>query len=411
MDYNPRKLEEKLDNWMNREEILLIKGPRQSGKTTLLKHLRDKYGGTYVTLEDEDALYSFDKSPKEFIKRFDDNKIYIDEAQYCEKVGKTLKFFYDSYQDKKFVVTGSGSFDIKVEVGKYLVGRGIYFELFPLDFEEFLMWKARDLHKIFIDYKRGLTDFILEQGKIDATPAFGREFMELTEEFILFGGFPAIVKEDDEEIKKQLLKNLVRTYIEKDVFFFFDIRHLEKFRNLLSYMSFNIGSLMEISSISAELDMDYRTIENDISILSQTYVIYMLSPFHRNLSTELKKSKKLYFIDTGLRNSILNNFIPLKNRLDRGHLFENFIFEEILKNIDGKINYWRTTGKAEVDFILGIDNKLIPIEVKSQPGLSRGFLSFLKAYKPRRAVVFNEKEFSIRKIGNTDVAFVPYFYI
>lgn len=412
MEYYPRKIEKNLERWLKRKETILIKGPRQSGKTTLLLHLKEKLGGSYVTLEDENMLKTFESNPKEFAKRFMVTKnLFIDEAQYSKKAGKLIKLIFDLFSDKlKLFVTGSGSFDIKVEIGKHLVGRAVYFELLPLDFEEFLLWKAKDLHKLFLDYRKSIKNFVLNGKEINAKPAFEQEFNFLLEEYIIFGGFPAIVKENDKETKKELLRNLTRTYFEKDVFFFLNIRHIEKFRNLLNYLSFNTGSLLEVSSLMRELSMDYKTAENYLSILSNTYIISLLSPFYKNLATELKKSKKIYFNDVGLRNSIINNFLPLESRTDKGILFENFVFNE-LKNLEGKINYWRTTGKAEVDFILSLGQELIPVEVKSQGRPKKGFLSFLKTYKPKKALVFTEKEFEIKKIEQTKVAFVPHFFI
>ena len=414
MEYYPRKIEKKLDKWLKRKEAIVVKGPRQAGKTTLFLHLKEKLGGNYVTLEDEDMLATFEKNPKGFAKRFlkkEKSFLFIDEAQYCKKAGKTIKLLFDLYADKlKLFVTGSGSFDIKVEIGKYLVGRAIYFELMPLDFEEFLLWKAKDLHKIFIDYKKTVMDFVSKGKTIEARPAFEQEFNSLLQEYLIFGGFPAVVKENDEKIKKELLKNLVRTYLEKDVFFFLNIRHIEKFRSLLSYLSFNIASLLKISSLMGDLKIDYKTAENYLSILSNSYIISLISPFHKNLTTELKKLKKIYFIDIGLRNSTINNFLPLESRTDRSIMLENFVFNE-LGDFEGKINYWRTTGKAEVDFILQLDKEIIPIEVKTRTKLERGFLSFLKMYRPKRALIFTEKEFGIRKIEKTKVAFIPHFFI
>jgi predicted AAA+ superfamily ATPase len=415
MEYYPRKIEEKVEKWLNRKEIILIKGPRQCGKTTLLLHLQEKLGGNYVSLEDEAILKTFEENPKEFAKRYSNEQktfLYIDEAQYSKNAGKNLKLLFDLFSDNlKLIVTGSGSFDIKVEIGKHLVGRAIYFEMFPLDFEEFLMWRARDLHKIFIDYKNAVIDFILQGKGISVTPSFEKEFQSLLSEYLIYGGFPAIVKEKDEGIKRELLKNLTRTYLEKDIFFFLNIHHIEKFRSLLSYLSFNVGSLIEISSIMNELKMDYRTVERYISILANTYVISLVSPFYKNLATELKKAKKAYFIDVGLRNSIMNNFMPLESRTDKGAILENFIFNELRLNFGEKINYWRTTSKVEVDFVIQKGDEIIPIEVKNQAKLKRGFFSFLKAYKPKRALVFTEKEFSVNKFNNTEVAFVPHYFI
>ncbi|MGC8812736.1 MAG: ATP-binding protein [Candidatus Aenigmatarchaeota archaeon] len=405
MEYYPRKIEQQLEKWIEKKEVILVRGPRQSGKTTLLLHLKDKHNGKYVTLEDEEILKTFENAPKEFASRFiekERNFLFIDEVQYCKKAGKIIKLLYDLFSEKlKLVVTGSGSFDIKVEVGKYLVGRAIYFELLPLDFEEFLIWKAGDLHKIFVSYKKAVKNFVINGKPIKLKPAFEAEFTSLLEEYLIFGGFPAIVKEKDNEMKKELLKNLTRTYLEKDIFFFLNIAHLEKFRSLLAFLSFNLGSLIEVSSIMRELRMDYKTVENYLSILNATGIINLVSPFYKSLSTELKKAKKVYFVDTGLRNSILNNFLSLENRTDKGILLENFVFNELKANFEGKLNYWRTTGKAEVDFILSLNNNIIPIEVKSGGKLRKGFLSFLKNYKPKRALVLTEKELKTEKIDLT----------
>jgi len=415
MEYYPRKIEKKLDKWTDRKEIILMKGPRQSGKTTLFQHLKEKHGGSYITLEDEEKLTSFEKNPKEFVKRYiTDNKnmLFLDETQYCKNAGKTIKLIFDLYTDKlKIFTTGSGSFDIKVEIGKNLVGRAVYFELMPLDFEEFLIWKAKDLHKVFIDYRESFKNFILKGEDFNVEPAFEKEFTTLLQEYIIFGGYPAIVKENNNDLKIELLKNLSRTYLEKDIFFFFNIMHLEKFKNLLNYISLNNGSIFEISSIMRELHMDFKTIENYLSVLSNTYIISLLLPYHKNLTTELKKAKKIYFNDLGIRNSVMNNFLPLENRMDKGILYENYIFNELKSNFDGKINYWRTTGKAEVDFILQLNSEIIPIEVKSQTKIRKSYLSFLKTYKPKTGVVFTEKEFKIKKIGDTKVAFIPHFFV
>ncbi|MEM3713432.1 MAG: ATP-binding protein [Nitrososphaeria archaeon] len=414
MEYYPRKIEEKLDQWIDRREVLIIRGPRQSGKTTLLLHLKEKYGGSYVTFEDEDMLSTFEEAPKEFIERFlksGKEILFLDEAQYCGKVGKNLKLLFDLFSDKvKFIITGSGSFDIKVEVGKYLVGRAIYFELFPLTFEEFLLWKAKDLHKIFLEFKNQVKLFILNGKKIEVSPVFQREFSSLLEEYIIFGGFPAIVKEKDEKIKAELLKNLMRTYVEKDVFFFLNVREIEKFRKLLNYLSLTTGSLLELSSLMKEIGIDYKTLESYLSILLNTYIISFVSPFYRNLVTELRKAKKVYFIDTGLRNSLINNFLPLASRTDKGILFENFIFNE-LRGLGFDVKYWRTSGKSEMDFIIELQNQLIPVEVKSFGKIKRGFLSFINTYRPKSAIVFTENEFMIKRINDTNVAFLPHFLI
>ena len=407
MEYYPRIVELKLKKWLRRREIIIIKGPRQAGKTTLLLHLKEKLRGNYVTLEDPEMLQAFEDNTKEFAKRFKGN-LFLDEVQYSKKAGKCLKLIYDLFPKTKIFVTGSGSFDIKTPVGNYLVGRAVYFELYPLSFEEFILWKARDLYPVFLNFKNEVKAFIKKGVFHYKKPVFENEFKQLLQEYILYGGFPAVVKEKDFDMKIQLLKSLQQTYLEKDIFFFFDVRHLEKFRDVLRFLSFNIGNLLQPSNLASDLFIDIRTLHNYLNILENTYIIKRVRPFFKNILTEIKKTRKTYFLDTGLRNSILSNFQPLSTRSDKGQLLENHVFIQLKKF--GEIRYWRTKGKAEVDFVL-VNNELIPIEVKSLGKVKKGFLSFLKTYKPKKAIVFSEKDFGIKKIERTKVLFIPHWIV
>jgi len=414
MDYLPRKIEKKLERWINREEIILIKGPRQSGKTTFLKHLEERYGGEYISLEIEEYAEAIKKDPISFAKRFLNKKfLYIDEAQYVKDIGKYLKIIQDNFKGKlKLIVTGSGSFEVKENLGKYLVGRAVYFELLPLTFEEFLLWKRENLYSLYKEYNSLFWKFLKDEEVLLRSPIFEKEFIELLEEFIIFGGFPAIVKEKDIQIKVELLKNLIQTYLEKDVFFFLNVRQLHKFKNFLKSLALNIGNIIEISSFSREFKMDFRTVEEYLNILIYTYIIELLLPFHKSLITELKKSKKLYFIDTGLRNALINNFVSFSERSDRGFLLENFVLSELRKN-ELETKYWRTAGKAEIDFIVFLENKTIPLEVKITPKIEKSLYSFIRTYKPERAVIMNLNfsDVFIKKINSTELAFIPCFYL
>ena len=414
MDYLPRKIEKKLERWINREEIILIKGPRQSGKTTFLKHLEERYGGEYISLEIEEYAEAIKKDPISFAKRFISKKfLYIDEAQYVRDIGKYLKIIQDNFKGKlKLIVTGSGSFEVKENLGKYLVGRAVYFELLPLTFEEFLLWKRENLYSLYKEYNSLFWKFLKDEEVLLRSPIFEKEFIELLEEFIIFGGFPAIVKEKDIQIKVELLKNLIQTYLEKDVFFFLNVRQLHKFKNFLKSLALNIGDIIEISSFSREFKMDFRTVEEYLNILIYTYIIELLLPFHKSLITELKKSKKLYFIDTGLRNALINNFVSFSERSDRGFLLENFVLSELRKN-ELETKYWRTAGKAEIDFIVFLENKTIPLEVKITPKIEKSLYSFIRTYKPERAVIMNLNfsDVFIKKINSTELAFIPCFYL
>ena len=407
MEYYPRKVEQEMEKWLKRKEIIIIKGPRQAGKTTLLLHLKEKLGGRYITLDDPDMLREFEEHPQHFAKRFRGN-LFLDEVQYANDAGKRIKLIHDIFPDIRIFASGSGSFDIRVEVLKHLVGRAISFELYPLTFEEFVLWKAEDLHGIHQEFRKAFIDF-LDGKKSEIKAAFGSEFAHLLEEYLLYGGFPAVVKERETEIKVRLLKELRQAYLEKDVFFFFDIRHLEKFRDVMRFLSFNAGNLLEPATLAGSMSMDIRTLRHYLAVLENTYIVKLVRPFFRNISTEIRKRRKICFFDTGLRNSLLSNFTPLSSRTDKGKLLENHIFIQ-LRGL-GKIRYWRTKGKAEVDFILIRNDELIPVEVKSFGNIKRGFISFLKEYKPRRAVVFSEDKCERKMIEKTDVLFIPHWFV
>jgi len=414
MEYYPRKIEEKLEKWLGRREYILLKGPRQSGKTTLLLHLRERLENSeYLTLEDPGWREAFERDPKRVAERILERGrsiLLLDEVQYVKEIGQRLKLLFDLYGERlKIIATGSGSFDIKVEVGKHLVGRAIYFELLPLTFEEFLMWKAKDLHRTYLGFIESLSGF-LKEGKLEVGPIFEREFQSLLEEYVIFGGFPAVVKEPNQETKRELLKNLVSTYIERDIFYFLGVKNPEKFQNLMKFLAFQTGGLLNHAEACRELGVDFKTLQSYLSLLRQTYVIDLLPPFFRNLVTELKKSRKFYFLDTGLRNSLLNRFGPLQEREDRGRLLENYVFIQLRSRFEN-LHFWRTAGGGEIDFILGGDEP-IPVEVKVGKGkLGKGFASFLKSYRPKRAIVFTEGEFGVREISGVKVAFLPHYFI
>ncbi len=414
MEYLPRKIEEKLDQWMPRREAILIRGPRQSGKTALLLHLEQRYGGSYVTLEDEDALRTFEEAPEQFASRYAPGRyLFLDEAQYCKEAGKIIKLMFDAHPELKIVATGS--FDVKVEVGRYLVGRALYFELFPLDFEEFLSWRAKDLLPVYRSFRQGLTDFLYGNAEGPPSPAFEREFYELLEEYVTYGGFPAIVKEREREVKVQLLKALATTYLEKDVFSFFGVREREKFKSLLDYLALANGSILELSSLAERMHADFRTLEAYLSVLTSTYVIRTVGPYFSSMVTELRKARKAYFLDSGLRNAVIGNFLPLSRRTDSGSLLEGFALGELIAE-GYDVKYWRTSGGAEVDFVVAPqgeakEKELVPVEVKSGGREGRGLMSFIKAYSPRAALVLSREEFGVREADGTKVARVPHYFL
>ena len=419
----PRDILSDLTKWLNRREAYAIKGPRQSGKTTILKILQEKLKGknvVFLNFEDPDIIEAFEMSPKEYIKSFmiTNDKYYflMDEYHYVKNPGKNLKLLYDTFEQAKFIVTGSSSLELSGAMAKFLVGRVFFFELFPFNFHEFLTAKNPRLATVYKEKNNHVKEFLLNGTVSTEKDIFRKEFTPLLNEYLTFGGYPAVIKTQDFETKKTILKNIYDTYISKDIIEFLKISDAFKYRCIVKTLAALTGKLMNYNELSSTCQSYYKEIKRTISILSETYIIQLIQPFHKNPITELKKNPKAYFLDLGLRNYIINNFNPLEKRTDTGTLIENFVLLCLKNNFPDKtINFWRTTAKAEVDFILRLNDELIPIEVKYQtfqkPKISRSLRSFIKTYKPQKTLIITKNFWSHEKVENSKIMFTPAHYI
>ena len=396
----PRKIENQVLKFLHDREIIAIRGPRQSGKSTLLKKVAKTLSTqktVFVDFEDELELEKFTTSPKEFVEFYlHPNKrtfFFFDEYQYVPKGGKILKLLYDTFPQAKFFITGSSTLDLQ-EIGRYLVGRVVFFELFPFDFEEFLRAKDEALYK---EYLKKRFDF---NSVSPPKSLFLKELNRALFEYIRFGGYPRIVLEKDIEEKKILLKNLFTTYVEKDVVKLYGVREKHKVLTLLKALAGTVGQIINYSELSQITNLSFHELKSLLSLLQDTFIVKKITPFRKNLITELKKNPKFYFYDTGMLNL-------LKSSLDSfeitGALLENYIFVRFKKDL----NFWRTTAKAEVDFVLKKEEEVIPIEAKLTPKITRSLLSFIKTYSPSKALVVNlsESKSFVRK--KTRVLFLP----
>jgi len=420
----PRNITADLLKWIERREAYAIKGPRQSGKTTLLKILEDALNKrgintVFLNFEDPDVLEAFEANPKEYIKSFLVKEgrycFLMDEYHYVKDSGKKLKLLYDTFENVKFVVTGSSSLELSGAMAKFLVGRVFFFELFPFTFHEFLVAKDPRLAKIHEEKGKAIKEFLLS-GRIEIEKdIFLEEFAPFFEQYVIFGGYPATIKPEDFETKRMILKNIYDTYVSRDVVEFLKVSDALKYRNVVRTLAALIGNLINYNEICSTCQIYYKELKRMLSILSETYIINLVQPFYKNPLTELKKVPKIYFFDLGLRNYVIDNFNPLKKRTDVGALIENFVFLGLRNNFkDGVINYWRTIAKAEVDFVLRIKDEIIPLEVKYQtfkePKISRSMRSFIKSYKVKMALVVTKNFWDKMKIDNTTVLFVPSCY-
>jgi predicted AAA+ superfamily ATPase len=412
-----RKLEAELQRFMPRREMLVVRGPRQAGKTTLLKILHDKIrkDKVFINLDFPEYRRALAETPLDLVRRFKRPGrglvMFLDEIQRVENAGDSLKLIFDECPDVKLLVTGSSSLELKVKILPPLVGRAFLFELLSFDFEEFLMAKDAGLWRVFREKNSALRRFLVEGGE-PPEPSFRREFLKLLGEYMIYGGYPEVIKAEKEDEKIAVLKNVVALYLEKDIATFFGIEESSKFQDFARVLAFSTSSLLSLSSVASDLKFSYRRAEQFLEILRHTYIVSLLTPFSRNLVTELRKTPKVYFLDLGFRNSLLNNFTDFNSRTDRGALAENFVFRELLRLPGFSLNYWRTAGGAEVDFVLVRGEEVVPIEVRLGGGtLGRGFYSFLKTYKPERAIVVTLEDFKKQKVAGTTLYWVPIFYL
>lgn len=432
--YIKRDLLEKLIAWRDLPEFYAIKGPRQSGKTTLLKMLQERLMIDYhipsgsihvITFEDGQVLSDFKKDPVHYIERTvgslapeERHYFFIDEFQYFKKGGKALKLVYDTTKNIKCIITGSSSLEITQEVGAYMVGRLFSFHLLPLSFKEFLQTKESEVLRSYTVISNFVYQ-LLRTGSYDMeTPFFEDKMARYFEEFVLYGGYPAVVKRlDDEELRSATFREIVDNYITKDIIKLLHITDTETFYTIVKLLAHEIGNLIRYDSLAQDAHSYFKEVKRYMGILEETYVMERIVPYYKSKITELKKNPKVYFVDTGLRNYVTNNFLSFEKRGGVGALIENFVFSEFKKNFTEAvtIKYWRTEGKAEVDFVIDTVSSLIPVEVKyasfKAPKISKSYWSFIDAYHPDIGLVLTRDFWGAVTVRKTKVYFVPVWYV
>ena len=420
----PRDLLPKLEKWIDRREAFAIKGPRQSGKTTLLKILEDKLTNRgkviFLNFEDPDVLEAFEAAPKRYIESFmlEPGKHYflMDEYHLVKDPGKKLKLLYDTFEDVKFVVTGSSSLELGDAMARFLVGRVFFFELLPFSFHEFLVAKNRRLARVHGKKNEAIRNFLL-RGEVELEEdIFVGEFQPLLHEYLTFGGYPAAVRSEDVETKRMVLKSIYDTYVSKDVVGFLRFTDAFKYRDAVRALAASVGGLINYQEIGSAIQSYFKELKRIVSILSETYLITLIRPYFTNPRTELRKVPKVYFFDLGLRNHVMGNFNPLEKRTDAGAMVENFVLLGLMRAFPGEpLNYWRTIARAEVDFLLRLGGELVPVEVKYQrfrrPKVSRGLRSFIRTYRPKRGLVVTRDYWARERINTAEVLFAPACYL
>jgi len=401
-----RKIEDTILKYLANREIIAIVGPRQCGKTTVMKKIfADLENAVFLTFEDQDALSLFDYDIKKFINTYVSGRdyLFIDEFQYAKNGGKLLKYIYDQH-DIKIIISGSSAIDLTIKEVKFLVGRVFVFEMFPFDFEEYLSFRDSNYFKL---YKRERFD-PADGKERDLAPAQKKTFALYYEEFLIYGGYPKVATAKSAEEKREVLKNIYNTYFLRDVKDILGLIDDYKLNNLIKSLALQIGQMIEYNELAAMSEFSVPTIKKYFNFLTKTYICDFARPFFRNKRKEIVKNKKVFFLDTGLRNQVVNDFRFLGDRPDAGSLLENIFWSEAVKR-GYRPQFWRDKNKNEVDFIVEVGaEKSVAIEIKRKMEKMQNLpLSFTNDYPdflPFGAYLEGDKQGSeIKKI------FLPLF--
>jgi predicted AAA+ superfamily ATPase len=334
-----RIIQKKIEQRLFKGKAILLFGPRQSGKSTLVESMLAEKDHLYLNGDDYDVREILTNTTATKLKTVVGNKpiLFIDEAQRIPNIGLTLKLFTDQIKTVQVIATGSSAFELSSQVNEPLTGRKYEFMLYPLSFSE-MVWQNGLLHE-----KR------------------------LLENRLIYGCYPEIVTKVGEEA--ELLKLLASSYLYKDLLMLEQIKKPLLLEKLLKALALQVGSEISYQEIGQTIGSDYKTVDKYIDLLEKTYVVFRLLALNRNVRNEIKKGKKVYFYDCGIRNAILNNFKPLQSRTDGGALWENYIISERIKylhyhDLNVTQYFWRTTQQQEIDLIEDHGERLEAYEFK-----------------------------------------------
>lgn len=341
-----RDLKAVLDSKIGKGKVLLLIGPRQVGKTTLLKNMIESVSTEkkvqFWNCDESDVRQFLSEANSAKLKSFVGNSdfIVIDEAQRVKDIGLTIKLLHDSFPNVQLAVTGSSSLDLSNSINEPLTGRKFEYNLFPFSTNELVN------HTSMLEEMRQLQNRLV------------------------YGFYPDVVNNPGEE--KEILTNIVNSYLYKDVFEFQDIRKSSAIEKLVQALALQVGSEVSFNELGNLLGIDTVTVQRYVDLLEKAYVIFHIRSYSRNVRNELKKSIKIYFYDNGVRNSVISNFSPVDLRSDMGALWENFLISERIKNNvyhnkNAKYYFWRTTQKQEIDFIEEVEQNLFAYEFKYNP--------------------------------------------
>ncbi len=389
MEYDPQKLvylnQLKLINYQNllimeiarlqkkwikdklyKRKVIIVIGPRQVGKTTLINEILKSENYLFLDGDDPTIRELLNSPNTEQLRGILGNYplVFVDEAQRIKDIGITLKIIHDRFNDVQVLVSGSSSFELSGLTQEPLTGRKWTCFLYPIS------WQEWEKHAGFVRAEQSL------------------------EERLVFGMYPEILTNVAEQ--KELLLELSESYLYKDIFSLGLIKKPDAIHRLLQALAYQVGNEVSFNKLSNLLKIDVKTVISYIELLEQAFVIFRLGTFSRNLRNEIKTNKKIYFYDNGVRNALINNFSPVSLRNDIGALWENFLISERVKfleyhHLNREIFFWRTKFQQEVDFVETFDGKVLGFEFKWNPKQKVNFpASFVESYKAKTKVIHRD---------------------
>jgi len=348
-----RKIFEALHHHLKKDEATLLIGARQTGKSTLLRQLEsacgeEKIPSVYINLENKNLLAELDANPLNLLS-FSSNPsektiFFLDEIQYLSDPTHFIKLLYDEHRTQvKLVASGSSAFYLDQKFKDSLVGRKRIFRLNTCDFEETLMLQGKD----------DLREEIQKIKKTITYKSVKSEFLKIEfEKYLIYGGYPAVILEPSDKEKREVLKDIRDSFVKRDILEA-GIKNELVFYQLFRILAEQTGQLVNLNELSNTLKVRAETIQNYLRVMQTCFHIETIRPFYSNIRKELTKMPKVYFLDSGLRNILLNNFHPIQTRIDRGELWENAVFRGLADRFDPEeLRFWRTADGKEVDFVL-----------------------------------------------------------
>lgn len=366
-----RSLYQKILSRIEDRRAIILFGARQVGKTTLLRHLLDQLDPEYLWLngDEPDIRKQLQDASSTFLRSLIGNRtlLVIDEAQRIENIGIIIKLITDQIPGVKVIASGSSSFELANQIKEPLTGRKWEFTLYPLSFQEL------QAHHGLLEEKR------------------------LLKNRLIYGSYPDIVNHPGEEIIR--LRELSDSYLYKDILTWEQIQKPAALEKLLQALALQIGSQISVNELSQTTGLDNHTVERYINLLEKAFVLFQLHPLSRNLRNEIKKSRKIYFVDNGIRNAVINQFQPFELRSDKGMLWENYLMSERLKKSKHELSFcnryfWRNHAQQEIDYVEEKDGRMDAFEFKWNPGAKVRFSkSFTNEYQPDTTKVIHNENY------------------